>query len=111
MAEAPDFAKLSSRLKIHAIDLRQPGRIMQLCEHMRARQTHLDIVVHNAAQTNRRAARAYAQHLQLEARAAQDVLPSAPGVVGQAFGRLLEQERGMLGAGELAKLLPVRGTR
>ncbi len=95
----PDFEDFQARLEVLSVDLRQPARVLEFAEHLVERRTHLDIVVHNAAQTNRRSAQAYLRHLALQG-ASPDVLgPAVQAVLGPAFGRLLELEQGQLAGG------------
>ncbi|WP_212004071.1 SDR family NAD(P)-dependent oxidoreductase [Chitinophaga sp. HK235] len=61
-SEEKDFAEWSHRLKIVALDLRNLGQVNQFIQQLYAEETHLDILIHNAAQTIKRPA-AFYQHL------------------------------------------------
>ncbi len=59
-AAAPGSADWLDRLTVHGIDLRDPRRVLDLCDQLTADGRPLDILINNAAQTVRRPAQAYA---------------------------------------------------
>ncbi|GGX07421.1 oxidoreductase [Streptomyces malachitofuscus] len=75
----PDCANWLDRLRILAVDLRDPRQVLGLCEELRGEGEPLDILVNNAAQTVRRPPESYA----LLASGERDELPAgarrAPG--------------------------------
>lgn len=75
-SEEKDFSEWSHRLKIVALDLRSPGQVQQFIQQLYAEETHLDILIHNAAQTVKRPA-AFYQHLFAGEEAPLEALPAA----------------------------------
>ncbi|MFD9455684.1 SDR family NAD(P)-dependent oxidoreductase [Streptomyces sp. NPDC059985] len=59
-AAAPDAAQWWRRLRIAALDLRDPRQVLAFTDHMLAQGLPLDILINNAAQTLRRSPQAYA---------------------------------------------------
>ncbi|MFD3874007.1 SDR family NAD(P)-dependent oxidoreductase [Streptomyces sp. NPDC058623] len=59
-AAAPGAAQWWRRLRIAALDLRDPRQVLAFTDHMLAQGRPLDILINNAAQTLRRSPQAYA---------------------------------------------------
>jgi NAD(P)-dependent dehydrogenase (short-subunit alcohol dehydrogenase family) len=90
-AGAPDSAEWLDRLRIVALDMRDPGQVVKLADDVAA-QGPLDILINNAAQTVRRTPGAYSALAAAESAP----LPAGPEIVrlGQshrAHPRLLER--------------------
>jgi NAD(P)-dependent dehydrogenase (short-subunit alcohol dehydrogenase family) len=77
-----DSADWLHRLRIVAIDLRDPAQVIELADSV-SQQGPLDILINNAAQTIRRSAAAYAPLIEAESAA----LPSGPLPELLTFGR------------------------
>ncbi|MBC9928874.1 SDR family oxidoreductase [Chitinophaga qingshengii] len=75
-SEEKDFSEWSHRLKIAALDLRNLGQVNQLIEQLYAEESHLDILIHNAAQTVKRPT-AFYQHLFAREESPVETLPEA----------------------------------
>lgn len=75
-AAAPDAADWWERLRVAALDLRDPRQVLAFTDHLLAEARPLDILINNAAQTLRRSPRAYS------ALAAAEAAPALP--AGQA---------------------------
>ncbi|MEZ6043026.1 MAG: SDR family oxidoreductase [Planctomycetaceae bacterium] len=60
--QEPDFEDWRNRLEIHQLDLRNLTSVETFADAMISSQSHLDILIHNAAQTVKRPL-AYYQHL------------------------------------------------
>jgi NAD(P)-dependent dehydrogenase (short-subunit alcohol dehydrogenase family) len=73
-AAEPDFENWSARLKIVALDLRNLQAIQDFIAHLLQHETHLDIIINNAAQTIKRPPAFYAHLFALEQKGA-SVLP------------------------------------
>jgi NAD(P)-dependent dehydrogenase (short-subunit alcohol dehydrogenase family) len=58
----PDFQDFKDRLEIYPLDLRNFQAVSEFCDFLNRRLPHLDILIHNAAQTLRRET-TYYQHL------------------------------------------------
>ncbi|WP_405801974.1 SDR family NAD(P)-dependent oxidoreductase [Streptomyces sp. NBC_01506] len=58
-AAAPDAADWWDRLRVAALDLRDPRQVLAFTDHLLAEARPLDILINNAAQTLRRSPRAY----------------------------------------------------
>jgi len=63
----PDFADWGGRLEIHGLDLRDLPAVHEFAVRFLERELHLDILVHNAAQTVKRPLPFYRHLLQTEA--------------------------------------------
>ncbi len=61
-SQEKDFSDWSHRLKIVALDLRNLNQVNHFIQQLQSKEKHLDIVIHNAAQTIKRPA-AFYQHL------------------------------------------------
>ncbi|MGZ9928850.1 SDR family NAD(P)-dependent oxidoreductase [Streptomyces sp. NC-S4] len=68
-AAAPGAADWWHRLRIAALDLRDPRQVLALTDHLLGRAAPLDILVNNAAQTLHRSPRAYRALVEAEAAA------------------------------------------
>jgi NAD(P)-dependent dehydrogenase (short-subunit alcohol dehydrogenase family) len=66
-AREPDFARWRERLALHGLDLRQLPAVERFAERLAQEVSHLDVVVHNAAQTVQRPAGFFARELAREA--------------------------------------------
>ncbi|MFD6970254.1 SDR family NAD(P)-dependent oxidoreductase [Streptomyces sp. NPDC059949] len=58
-AAAPDAAEWWHRLRIAALDLRDPRQVLAFTDHMLSQGLPLDVLINNAAQTLRRSPEAY----------------------------------------------------
>lgn len=74
-AAAPDAADWWDRLRVAALDLRDPRQVLAFTDHLLAEARPLDILINNAAQTLRRSPRAY--FALAAAEAAHQELPAA----------------------------------
>lgn len=74
-AAAPDAADWWDRLRVAALDLRDPRQVLAFTDHLLAEARPLDILINNAAQTLRRSPRAYSALAAAEA--AHQELPAA----------------------------------
>lgn len=61
-AAAPDYAEWRDRLVLYGLDLRDLPSVEAFVRHLNATENHLDIIIHNAAQTIKRPL-AFYQHL------------------------------------------------
>lgn len=79
----PDCMDWSERLEIHGLDLRDVPAVESFARHVLDREGHLDVLIHNAAQTIKRPL-AFYQHLLAaeaspsETRALAPTLPASP---------------------------------
>ncbi|MFD6990348.1 SDR family NAD(P)-dependent oxidoreductase [Streptomyces sp. NPDC059943] len=76
-AAAPDAADWWDRLRVAALDLRDPRQVLAFTDHLLAEARPLDILINNAAQTLRRSPRAYSALAAAEAAPARTALPAA----------------------------------
>ncbi|MFE3249292.1 SDR family NAD(P)-dependent oxidoreductase [Streptomyces sp. NPDC059209] len=76
-AAAPDAADWWDRLRVAALDLRDPRQVLAFTDHLLAEARPLDILINNAAQTLRRSPRAYSALAAAESAPARTALPSA----------------------------------
>ncbi|MER6254631.1 SDR family NAD(P)-dependent oxidoreductase [Streptomyces sp. NPDC001584] len=76
-AAAPGAADWWHRLRIAALDLRDPRQVLALTDHLLGQAAPLDILVNNAAQTLHRSPRAYRALVAAEAAAVGRARPSA----------------------------------
>ncbi|MET8509589.1 SDR family NAD(P)-dependent oxidoreductase [Streptomyces sp. NPDC004787] len=76
-AAAPDAADWWSRLRIAALDLRDPRQIIAFTDDLLGQDLPLDILINNAAQTLRRSPHAYAALAAAETRRTSSALPTA----------------------------------
>lgn len=75
-AAAPDFADWWDRLRVAALDLRDPRQVLAFTDHLLAEARPLDILINNAAQTLRRSPRAYSALAAAEAAESAPALPA-----------------------------------
>ncbi|MFJ4776192.1 SDR family NAD(P)-dependent oxidoreductase [Streptomyces sp. NPDC088762] len=75
-AAAPGAADWWHRLRIAALDLRDPRQVLAFTDHLLSEGLPLDILINNAAQTLRRSPRAYSALVAAEV-PAKDSLPTA----------------------------------
>jgi NAD(P)-dependent dehydrogenase (short-subunit alcohol dehydrogenase family) len=75
-SEERDFSDWSHRLKIVALDLRNLPQVNSFIEYLQEQESHLDILINNAAQTVKRPAAFYQHLFDFEQRPA-DNLPAA----------------------------------
>ena len=61
-SQEPDFTSWNHRLKIVALDLRNLAQLNNFIQYLQTQETHLDILINNAAQTIKRPV-AFYQHL------------------------------------------------
>ncbi|MET9553449.1 SDR family NAD(P)-dependent oxidoreductase [Streptomyces sp. NPDC006645] len=92
-AAAPDAADWWDRLRVAALDLRDPRQVLAFTDQLLAEARPLDILINNAAQTLRRSPRAYSALAAAEAAPAHPALSAvwtAPGfaVPGTGDGEL-----------------------
>lgn len=83
-AREPDFGAWRARLALHALDLRHTPSVEAFCRRIRAQETRLDFLIHNACQTVRRPPAYYAERVAGEdparlGSAARALLADAPG--------------------------------
>ncbi|MFC8075458.1 SDR family NAD(P)-dependent oxidoreductase [Streptomyces sp. NPDC057307] len=81
-AAAPDAADWWDRLRVAALDLRDPRQVLAFTDHLLAEARPLDILINNAAQTLRRSPRAYSALAAAESAPPRAALPAvwtAPG--------------------------------
>ncbi|WP_405616172.1 SDR family NAD(P)-dependent oxidoreductase [Streptomyces sp. NBC_01508] len=76
-AAAPDAADWWDRLRVAALDLRDPRQVLAFTDHLLAEARPLDILINNAAQTLRRSPRAYSALAAAEAAPPRPALPPA----------------------------------
>ncbi|MER6445963.1 SDR family NAD(P)-dependent oxidoreductase [Streptomyces venezuelae] len=77
-AAAPDAADWWHRLRIAALDLRDPRQVLAFTDHVLAQGLPLDVLINNAAQTLRRSPQAYAALAAAEPAPAPVSLPAPP---------------------------------
>ncbi|MFE4607912.1 SDR family oxidoreductase [Streptomyces niveus] len=75
-AAAPDAAGWWDRLRVAALDLRDPRQVLAFTDHLLAEARPLDILINNAAQTLRRSPRAYSALAAAEAAPVRGELPA-----------------------------------
>ncbi|MFC8824908.1 SDR family oxidoreductase [Streptomyces sp. NPDC057137] len=75
-AAAPDAADWWGRLRVAALDLRDPRQVLAFTDHLLAEARPLDILINNAAQTLRRSPRAYSALAAAEGAPARAALPA-----------------------------------
>ncbi|GGK14334.1 oxidoreductase [Streptomyces camponoticapitis] len=76
-AAAPDSADWWDRLRVAALDLRDPRQVLAFTDRLLAEARPLDILINNAAQTLRRSPRAYSALAAAEAAPVREALPVA----------------------------------
>jgi NAD(P)-dependent dehydrogenase (short-subunit alcohol dehydrogenase family) len=74
-SEEKDFSDWNHRLKIVALDLRNLTQVKNFIEYLQEQETHLDILINNAAQTIKRPSEFY-QHLFDFEQSGADTLPA-----------------------------------
>jgi NAD(P)-dependent dehydrogenase (short-subunit alcohol dehydrogenase family) len=74
-SEEKDFSDWNHRLKIVALDLRNLAQVRNFIEYLQEQETHLDILINNAAQTIKRPSEFY-QHLFNFEQSGVDTLPA-----------------------------------
>jgi NAD(P)-dependent dehydrogenase (short-subunit alcohol dehydrogenase family) len=118
-AAAPDSAEWLHRLRIAAVDLRDPRQVLGLCARLRDEAEPFDIVVNNAAQTVRRPLSSYAaliagertEALPAPPSSSEPLAPSAlPLLTAPGFSGLIDDRELVpaVGALDAAGLLPDR---
>ncbi len=95
----PDSADWSDRLQIFGLDLRNIPAVEELARHLQETLPHLDIVVHNAAQTVKRPSGFYQELVEQEAHPEQTVALGARQMVAL-------QAPATLGVDDSSQLLP-----
>ncbi|MEV8329850.1 SDR family oxidoreductase [Streptomyces niveus] len=75
-AVAPDAADWWDRLRVAALDLRDPRQVLAFTDHLLAEAQPLDILINNAAQTLRRSPRAYSALAAAESAPVRGELPA-----------------------------------
>ena len=83
----PDFDAWAPRLTLYGADFRDVGGVIALCEHLRARCTHVDLLVNNAAQTVRRPPAFYAHLLEGELLHLGSLPPAQQGLLAEGWHR------------------------
>ena len=74
-SEEKDFSEWGHRLKIVALDLRNLAQVNSFIKYLKEQESHLDILINNAAQTIKRPAEFYRHLFDIEQRA--QLLPAA----------------------------------
>jgi len=82
----PDFADWGHRLEIVGLDLRHTPSVEELCRHLTATRSRLDIIVNNACQTVRRPPDFYRHMMELETASEQAMPASARALLGGPTG-------------------------
>jgi NAD(P)-dependent dehydrogenase (short-subunit alcohol dehydrogenase family) len=77
-AREDDFARFSSRLVIHGLDLRHTPSVELFAQHVLGTEPRLDFVIHNACQTVRRPSGFYAHLIERERADGRDEPSLAP---------------------------------
>jgi NAD(P)-dependent dehydrogenase (short-subunit alcohol dehydrogenase family) len=79
----PDAADWLHRLQVYGLDLRNLPAVEAFAAHLGATESHLDIIIHNAAQTIRRPPGFYRELAEQELQPALNVPPEARALVQQ----------------------------